>query len=112
MNDRKAAFRAELKRLLAGRTQEWLAAQCGVEQQAVSKWVRGVSVPEPDGVFRIEEALFGSATGALSRTLGYVKASLVDEPPPCTIKWALLADDIDEGLRGSLLHLVDNWPSS
>jgi transcriptional regulator with XRE-family HTH domain len=49
------------------------AQRLGVSEAAVSYWVAGQRVPDPDTVFALEQ-LLGCAPGELSRHLGYVPA--------------------------------------
>jgi hypothetical protein len=60
--------RAKAKRRARRRTQAWLATQLGVKQPIVSKWVRGLSRPEPHLRDAIEVLFPGRVLAADWRT--------------------------------------------
>jgi transcriptional regulator with XRE-family HTH domain len=57
-----------------------VAQSLGVTEAAVSYWLAGQRVPDPDTVFALER-LLGCAPGELSRHLGYVPAEAHKTPP-------------------------------
>jgi transcriptional regulator with XRE-family HTH domain len=57
-----------------------VAQSLGVSEAAVSYWLAGQRVPDPDTVFVLER-LLGCAPGELSRHLGYVPAEAHQTPP-------------------------------
>src|SRR5258705_10783907 len=56
-----------------------VAQSLGVSEAAVSYWLAGQRVPDPDTVFALER-LLGCAPGELSRHLGYVAAEAYKAP--------------------------------
>jgi transcriptional regulator with XRE-family HTH domain len=56
-----------------------VAQSLGVTEAAVSYWLAGQRVPDPDTVFALERRL-GCAPGELSRHLGYVPAEAHNTP--------------------------------
>jgi transcriptional regulator with XRE-family HTH domain len=56
-----------------------VAQSLGVTEAAVSYWLAGQRVPDPDTVFALER-LLGCAPGELSRHLGYVPAEAHNTP--------------------------------
>ncbi len=56
-----------------------VAQSLGVTEAAVSYWLGGQRVPDPDTVFALER-LLGCAPGELSRHLGYVAAEAYKAP--------------------------------
>lgn len=66
---------AEMKRALGSRSQTWLAEQLGVDQTAVSSWLRGRTTPRVERFAEIELVLglpegrlWQVATGAAPQT--------------------------------------------
>ena len=85
-------------------TQNGLADRLGVGRATVSRWANGEGEPPaPRHVFAAEEAL-GQAPGALSRHLGFVPVSVVDDllqhrnDPERFVEWMDELDDIGRQL--------------
>lgn len=82
------AFGEALADALGDRSQDWLAAQVGKTQAAVSKWINGRNEPDVDTVFALE-AVLGLTPGELSAYLGYVP---VDSPAVASVRAAIAKD--------------------
>jgi transcriptional regulator with XRE-family HTH domain len=57
MREARQQFAARLRRALGSRSQEWLAAQVGVKQATVSKWLLAENWPRAEIIPQIEQAL-------------------------------------------------------
>jgi transcriptional regulator with XRE-family HTH domain len=88
----KTAFRRALRRAreAAGESQSGLSQQLGLSRSAVWQWENGETVPTPDNVATVEQAL-RLQPGSLSRLLGYLPAGAVDRETISVIE-ALEAD--------------------
>jgi transcriptional regulator with XRE-family HTH domain len=88
----KTAFRRALRRAreAAGESQSGLSQKLGLSRSAVWQWENGETVPTPDNVATVEQAL-GLQPGSLSRLLGYLPAGVVDQETISVIE-ALEAD--------------------
>jgi transcriptional regulator with XRE-family HTH domain len=75
----KTAFRRALRRAreAAGESQSGLSQKLGLSRSAVWQWENGETVPTPDNVATVEQAL-RLQPGSLSRLLGYLPAGAVD----------------------------------
>lgn len=77
----RTAFRAALRETVrnSGLSQREIARRCGVSNEAVSRWMRGIDVPTADNVAKLELAL-ERGPHSLAVHLGYVDAPAATTP--------------------------------
>ena len=94
-DSRRRAFGAALGAALnmAGITQTEVARKLGTTQGSVSQWKAGISMPEPEMLFRLE-CVLGLPSGHLSHHLGYVPAGATT---PMSVRDAVLSDPLLDG---------------
>jgi len=90
--EQKTVFRRALRRAreAVGESQSGLSQKLGLSRSAVWQWENGETVPAPDNVAAVEQAL-QLQPGSLSRLLGYLPAGAVEREMISVIE-ALEAD--------------------
>jgi transcriptional regulator with XRE-family HTH domain len=94
--------------MVSGLSRSELAVELGVTEAAVSYWIAGHRLPEPDTVFAIERVL-QTPPGHLSRHLGYLPVEADMEVREYSVEVAIQAAPLSGENKQRLLDLYRSF---